>query len=170
MLENRFLVAGLDKAANNELAKNLMLRYRGLVQSEHEFQRAIECGGDVGKYGWLNLFIDQENHYHQTLLILWMSDGSLEKRGRVVTTDEKKRLLDYANEVSFQPYSKKGLNTINTRIYFINVGAKVRYQELAETIINSLEGDSVPGFSVENTSNFAWTMPYDVLELYPRMD
>lgn len=167
MINNRILVSGLDRGANNELAKNLMLLNRGLIQSEHEFQKAIETGD---KYNWLNLFIEQEKHYHQTLIVLWMNDNSLEKRGKSVTPEEKRRLLDYANEVVFQPYGKKGLNYISTRIYFVNVGAKVRYQELAEMTINGIEGGNIPGFSVENTSNFVWTMPYDTLELYPKMD
>jgi len=166
MINNRTLVAGLDKSANNELAKSLMLKFPGLVQAENEFQKAVETGD---KNNWLNLFIEQESHYRQTLIVLWMNATSLEKRGKVVSPEERKRLLDFANEVSFQPYSNRALNDINTRIYFVNVGAKVRYQELADMTLNIIEGGNAPGFSIEDTTNFLWTMPYDVLELYPKM-
>lgn len=118
------MVAGLDKSANNELAKNLALKYRGLVQSDNEFQMALETGD---KYNWLNLFINQEDFYRQTLIVLWMSENSLLKRNKTVSKADRIRLLDYSNEVLFQPHKNTNLDKINTRIYFVNVGAKVRY-------------------------------------------
>lgn len=162
MKNNRILVAGLDKAANNELAKNILMKSHGLVQSEHEFQKAIETGD---RNNWLNLFVEQEQLYHQTLIVLWMSDESLEKRGNLVTSDEKVRLINYANEMLFEGWSNKHMNSNGTKIYFVRIGAKARYQEVADYVINSIENENVPNFSVESPSNFVWNYPSDVMEL-----
>lgn len=162
MKNNRIVIAGLDKAANNELAKNLINKFGGLVQSEHEFQKAIETGD---KNNWLNLFVEQEQLYHQTLIILWMSDESLEKRGTHVTAVEKVRVINYANEMLFEGWGKKNMNEIGTKVYFVRLGAKARYQEVADFVMNSIENDNIPSFSVESPETFVWTAPNDIMEL-----
>lgn len=153
IINNRILVAGLDKAANNELARNLLSDFGGLVQSENEFQKALETDG---KYTWLNLFIEQEQFYHQTLIILWDKHFS---------NEEKAKLVNYANEVLFEHYSKKKLNSNRTRVYFVQIGTKARYQELAEFVFNSIENENIPRFSIENGATFVWNAPSEIMEL-----
>jgi hypothetical protein len=158
---HRILISSFDSGANNELAKGLAVKNNALIQADHEFQRAITT--EHSKYTWLNMFVEQENFYRQTLLVLWFEQNSLERRGKTVTQQDTQRLLDYCNELLFQHYSNKRLNDQKTRIYFVQMNQKIKYNELVLTINLELERDNIPTFSQERT--FSWNFPYDIMEL-----
>jgi hypothetical protein len=157
---HRILISSFDKGANSELAKLLAQKNRSLIQSDNEFQHALET---ADKYKWLNLFISMEEFYRQTLLFLWFDYDSLVKRGKLVTSQEYQRAIDYSNEILFQPYTNKKLYDIRTRIFFIQMGQKVKYNDLVFSINLELDRDNIPTFSAEKA--FSWDFPYEIMEL-----
>ena len=158
---HRILISSFDTGANNELAKGLAQKNHALIQADHEFQRAITT--EHSKFTWLNMFIEQENFYRQTLLVLWFELSSLERRGKYVTTADHQRLLDYSNELLFQPYSNRKLYDQRTRIFFVQMNQKIKYSELVFTINLELERDNIPTFAQERV--FSWDFPYEIMEL-----
>lgn len=163
MKQHRIVVSGFDKSANSEMAKLLSQNSPALVTENNEFQRAIEEIDEInGKYHWLSLFVDAEEMYNQSLLILWFGNN---KRKKLEATDiNNQRLINYCNELLFQPYSNSKLNEQKTRIYFVNIAQKVRFSDLASTIRQELDRGTVP-FFVTDTSSFLWSWPFEILEL-----
>jgi len=156
-LPNRILLAGFDRNANSELARNLAKNSPALVLAENEFQRAIEEKSKT----WLSMVVNLEEFYRQDLLVLWFGSG--DKRKLREQNPDNDLIIKYANELLFEHYSNKKLNVKKTHVYFVNISERVRYSELADIIKGEMGRGSVIQFSTQ--SPFVWDFPSSIVEL-----
>jgi hypothetical protein len=160
-MQNRILVSGFDHSANSEVAKYLAKESNALVLADHEFNKAIDGENRLDRYRWLVPLINMEEFYHQDIIVLWFGDN--DKKKTRVQKPENKRIIDYSNEILFMPYSNKRMNTIRTRIYFVDISQRVRLSDSAEIITNTLGKEDITTFQAETP--FIWTFPFDIMEL-----
>lgn len=156
-MEHRILICGFDNSANKEIAALLSKEVNAFVTDKNEFNEALQSGD---KYKWLSTLMSMEEYYHQSIIILWF--GTNDKKKRIQTPDNQ-RLVSYANEMIWQPYSNPKLWVPRTRVYFLNIGDRVRLSDMATVIKNYLGNENIPIFSASDS--FIWTFPYPLMEL-----